>query len=56
MDKTAVHPLLVDVIGNQLTGKILPRATPPMEREDQRLLGVVVGHESSHSFQDDARG
>jgi hypothetical protein len=26
-----------------------------MEREDQRLLRVVIVHESSHSFQNNAR-
>ena len=53
VDKAAVHPLLVDVFDNQLTGQRLPRATSPMEREDHRLLGVVIVHQSIHSFHDD---
>ena len=53
VDKAAVHPLLVDVFDNKLTGQILPRASSPMEREDQRLLWVIIVHESSHSIQDD---
>ena len=55
VDKAAVHPLLEDVICNKLADEILPRASPPMEREDQRLLRVVIVHEPSHSFQNDAR-
>ena len=53
MDKAAVHPLLVQVFDNELTGQVLPYATTPMEWEDQRLLGVVIVYESSHSFHDD---
>ena len=53
MDEAAVHPLLVDVFDNKLTGQILPRASSPMEREDQRLIGVVIVHESSQSIHDD---
>ena len=53
VDKVAVHPLLVEVFDNQLTGQSLPRASRPMEREDQRLLWVVIAHESSHSIHDD---
>ncbi len=54
MNKAAVHSLLVNAFGNQLTNKVLPRAGPSVQREHQGLLRVVVAHESLHSFQDDA--
>ena len=53
MDKVAIHAILVDVFDNKLSGQILPCASIPMEREDQRLLWVVIVHESIHSFHDD---
>lgn len=54
MNEVAVHSLFVNVVSNQLTYKVLPRAGPSMQREHQGLLRVFVAHESIHSFQDDA--
>lgn len=55
MNKAAVHSLSINAFGDQLTDKVLPCAGPSVQREHQRLLRVVVAHESIHSFQDDAR-
>ena len=54
MNKAAVHALFVNAVSDQLTNKVLPCARPSMQREHQRLLRVVVAHESVHRFQDDA--
>lgn len=54
MNKAAVHSLFVNVVSNQLTNKVLAGSGPSVQREHQGLLGVVVAHESGHSFQDDA--
>lgn len=55
MNKAAVHSLLVNVFSNQRTDVVLPGAGPPVQREHQGLLRVVVVHESIHGFQDDVR-
>lgn len=52
--KLAVHSLLVNIICNELTGIVLPRAGPAVQREDQGLLWIVIAHEAIHSLQDDA--
>lgn len=53
MNKAALHSFLVNVFSNNLADEALPCATWSMQRENQRLLWVVITHESSHSIQDD---
>lgn len=54
MHKFAVHSLLVNVICNELTDVVLPRAGPAVQGEDQGLLGILIAHKAAHSPQDDA--
>lgn len=54
VDKLAVHSLSINIFCNELTDKVLPSAGPAVQREDQGLLRIVIGHESVHGFQDDA--
>lgn len=50
----AVHSLLVNIICNELTGKVLSRAGPAVQRQNQGLLWTVIVHEAVHGLQDDA--
>lgn len=54
VNKSAVHPFLVNAVSYQTADEVLPRARPSVQRQHQGFLRVVVGHESIHGFQDDA--
>ena len=53
VNKAAVHSLLVNAFGDQLTDKVLPCAGRSVQREHQGLLRVAGFYESSHRVQDD---
>ena len=50
MNKFAVHSLLVNVLSDKFTDKVLPGAGLSVQREHEGLLRVVIVHESIHSF------
>lgn len=52
--KFAVHPLLVNIICDELADIVLACAGPAVQRENQRLLGILVAHKAVHGLQDDA--
>lgn len=56
MNKVALHSLCINVLSNQFSDVVLPCAGPTVQRKYQGLLWIIVGHESIHSFQDDACG
>lgn len=54
MHKFAVHSLLVNIICNELTDIVLPRARPAVQGENQGLLGILIAHKAVDGLQDDA--